>query len=811
MTKPLYIEVSVCLPVMKTYTYSVPEHFQTICFLGMRVLVPFKRRKVTGYIISIQESCEGFKAKKILDVLDEYPLFPESQISFFKWISQYYIHALGQVIKTALPSSLNLHDISYVFVTEYGEKCMKEQKLTPGEAQILESISKRKSCSLKQLTRNYKNASALVYRMKNQGLLKVSSVLKKDGTSIKKEKFILQKNDVPKTNIRMSEKRKKILSLIKDKKEISLTQLKTYIPRALTLIKPLEKAGFIKIIEKQILKDPLGEPVEQDSFFDLTQEQKQVLKEVKNNIDKGFQPYLLFGVTSSGKTEVYMKLIEFVINKGKNAIVLVPEISLISQTERRFKARFKDIAVIHSRLSKNELFMQWQKIVLKKVKIVIGARSAIFAPFENIGIIIVDEEHDLSYKQETGLRYNARDIAVVRAKMNNCLVVLGSATPSLQSYQNVITKKFKELKLENRFNENPLPKISLIDLKKYKSNRGYDRIITPELSQKIRDCLDKGNQALIFLNRRGFATFPVCHDCGKALLCKHCDITLTSHQQTNEYHCHLCGYKMLISTKCPDCSSKKIKALGFGTQKVHDILKNLFPDARIARMDQDSTSKKNSLIKLLKDIRNKNTDIIVGTQMLAKGHDFPDITLVGIICADLSLSLPDFRAGERTFQLLAQVAGRAGRGDMKGEVIMQTYNPDHFIIETAQKQNFIEFFNNEVPFRKALMYPPFSRMVQLKISSNKNEAARKYAFDLVNILKTLIADYSDNQSKKTQLLGPAQAAIQKISSRFRWQILIKSPSSVFLNYLIKNMTIHPVAKPKSGIRLIIDVDPYSLM
>lgn len=812
MIQPPYISVAISLPVMKSYTYSVPKHLKDFCSPGMRVLVPFGNRRVTGYILSGQKDCKGFKAKKIFDILDDHPLFPESEISFFKWIAGYYIHPLGEVIKTALPSGLDRHDVSHVFVTRHGKDHLNAGKLTPGEEQVVEFILQRQSCTVKQLKKNSKNITinALVRRMEKKDLITVSAVLKKDGAKIKKEKFILH-GDGPKTIIRMSKKRKKLLSLVKEKKEISLTGLKVHIPTAPALIKPLAEAGYIQIIHRQVFRDPLGDPVEPDTPPKLTSEQQIVVKRVQDKLPRGFAPYLLSGVTGSGKTEVYMRLVQDVVEKGKNAIVLVPEISLISQTERRFRARFGEkIAVIHSSLTQGELIDQWHKIVLKKVSIVIGARSAVFAPFENIGIIIVDEEHDTSYKQETGLRYNARDLAVVRGKMNDCPVILGSATPSVQSYQNVVMKRFEELKLKTRVNRHPLPGITLVDLKKYKDARGYDRIITPELSKEIRKCLDKGNQALIFLNRRGFATFPVCTDCGKSLACKYCDVTMTLHKGRNEYRCHFCGYARPVNTKCPECNSSKIKPLGFGTEKVESMLKALFPDARLVRMDQDSTSRKGATIKILKSIRNRNVDIIVGTQMLAKGHDFPAITLVGVICADHSLSLPDFRAGERTFQLLAQVAGRAGRGETIGKVIMQTYNPDHFIIEAAKKQDFFEFFQNEVPYRKALLYPPFSRMIQLKISGSNFARVKAYAATIADVLKILLEN-KENQSHMVQILGPIEAPIQRISSRFRWQILVKSPSSVLINRLVKSMMGHPKLNSRSGVSLMVDVDPYSLM
>ncbi len=812
MIQTPYINVAVILPVMKSYTYEIPKPLKSVCQIGMRVLVPFGTRRVTGYIISGQKSDNGFKLKKVLEVLDEDPLFPQSEMAFFKWISDYYLYPLGEVIKAALPSGLDRHDVSCVFVTKKGQKEKNSGKLTQKEHQIIEWVLQKESCTLKQLKKAQPNTSidALIRQMERKDLIAISAVLKKEGVNIKKEKFILPAKHPLKT-IRMSEKRKMILSVVKQKKEISLTGLRKHIPTAPALINPLAAAGYIKIVQRQVFRDPLGDPVDPDTPPPLTDEQQTVVRQVQKKSKKGFCPYLLSGITGSGKTEVYMQLVWDVMEKGKNVIVLVPEISLISQTERRFRARFGDkIAVIHSALTRGELLDQWRKIALKKVRIVIGARSAIFAPFEDVGLIVVDEEHDTSYKQESGLRYNARDLAVVRAKFNDCPVILGSATPSVQSYQNVVLKRFEELKLKTRINQHPLPKITLVDLKKYKDVRGYDRIITPELSKEIRTCLEKGNQALIFLNRRGFATFPVCKNCGESLSCKYCDITMTLHKGLNVYQCHLCGSTRPLNTKCPSCKSSNIKPLGFGTEKVESMLKMMFPDARLSRLDQDSTSRKGATIKILKSIRNKNVDIIVGTQMLAKGHDFPSITLVGIICADLSLSLPDFRAGERTFQLLAQVAGRAGRGETPGKVIMQTYNPEHFIIEASRHQDFIKFFRNEAPFRKALMYPPFTRMIQLKISGNDLKKVKMLSSNIMKILKMKL-ERVENQKYMVEILGPIESPIQKISSKFRWQILIKSPSSALINKLVKSMMEDPALDIKSGLRLIVDVDPYSLM
>ena len=758
-------------------------------------------------------SCGPYKAKNILDVLDDHPLFPVNEIAFFKWVAKYYIFPLGEVIKTALPSGLDRQDVSCVFVTPAGIKAFSSGALSPGEACVIQFLKEKEGCTLKQLLKNSSNPSivALVRKMEKNDLLTVSAVLKKEIANIKTEKFIQYLGQVPEKNIRLSQKRQQILSLVREQQEISLTSLKVHVPTAATLIKPLAEAGYIKIIQRKVFRDPLGDPVEPDTPPTLTGEQAILIETVRENRHKGFIPYLLTGVTGSGKTEVYMRLVADAVKSGKTAIVLVPEIALISQTERRFRARFGEkIAVIHSMLTHGERLDQWRKLSLGKVSIVIGARSAIFSPIEDIGVIIVDEEHDSSYKQETGLRYNARDLAVVRGKMQDCPVILGSATPSVQSYQNVRDHKFSQLTLENRVNQNPLPEITLVDLKKYKDYRGTEKIITPELAIQIRACLEKGNQTLIFLNRRGFATFPACKECGKSLNCKFCDVTMTFHKGQDSYKCHLCGHTLPAGVNCPECKSKKIQNFGFGTEKIEAMLKSMFPDARLARIDQDSTAKKGSVLRLLKSIRNRTVDIIVGTQMLAKGHDFPYITLVGVICADLSLSLPDFRASERTFQLLAQVAGRAGRGQEPGRVIMQTYNPEHFAIEAARRQVYQDFFNHEAPFRKALMYPPYTRMIQLKISGKDEKKVAQMVERVADVLRQLLSGAPEIK-ESVQILGPIEASIYRISSRFRWQILIKSPFATHVSRLVNAMRVHPDIRAIKQVTIAIDVDPYSLM
>jgi len=812
MKKQNFVEVAIALPVNNTYIYKVPEYLEKNLKSGMRALVPFGRRRVTGYIIAGKDHSNGYQAKLLFDLLDDEPIFPVSMIAFFKWISNYYLHPLGQVIKTALPVGLNTYDVATLYATNKGLKSRKDDILTPGESNIIELIDQKGSIPVKTITKDKTiSGNSLIKKMAQKDLIKVVSKLRKDQTKIKKEKFILYQS-YPKDNIKLSQKRLQILDIVKKNKEISLTNLKKQVPTALRLVNFLAESKYLQIIEKQVFRDPFGDPVDPDIPPELTKEQEKVVSKVKQNINKGFQRYLLSGVTGSGKTEVYMRIVSQVVNKGRQAIVLVPEISLISQTERRFRARFgSKIAVIHSGLSKGELLDQWNNIAKQKVSIVIGARSAIFAPLDNLGLIIVDEEHDTSYKQESSLRYNARDLAVVRASLNNFCVVLGSATPSIQSCYNVNQGKFKELELKTRINKRSLPKITLIDLKKYKDYRGLEKLITPELIKEISKCLARGNQALIFLNRRGFANFPVCGSCGEAIKCKFCEVTMTFHKNSNEFKCHLCGFTLSSEISCPHCNSSKIKPLGFGTEKIENILKKMFPHARVARLDQDTTSKKGETVRILKKVKNHLIDIIVGTQMLAKGHDFPGITLVGIICADLSLNFPDFRAGERTFQLLAQVAGRAGRGDKTGKVIMQTYNPKHFSIEASKNQDFVQFYNQEIPFRKALSYPPFTRIIQLRISGKNKKQVEEHSFFVEQICQSFSKQATKDKKNMTQILGPIEAGIPKISMRYRWQILLKSNSANTLNDIVKNMIKDKKTFNHKNVKVEIDVDPYFMM
>ncbi|MDY6904684.1 MAG: primosomal protein N' [Thermodesulfobacteriota bacterium] len=672
-----FIEIAVGLPVYSTYTYIAPAGETDAVLAGRRAIVPFGKKTATGYILGDASILPEADVKPVCDIIDATPLFPATMLDFFKWVADYYLHPLGETIKSALPTG-----------------------------------------------------------------------------------------DIPRRDM-------------------------------------ARQAGT---------KTAIGDAVKPDVPPDLTPEQATVVSDLSARLGHGFDACLLAGVTGSGKTEIYMRLAEEALRRGETALILVPEIALISQAEQRFKARFGEkIAVLHSGLSRGQRWAQWLKILRNEVSIAIGTRSAIFAPFASPAVIIVDEEHDTSYKQDGSLRYNARDLALVRAKMAGGLVVLGSATPSVQSAYNARTDKFAVTHyLQHRVNNNPLPDITVVDLRQVQKHRGARAFISDELFHALKSTLEDGDQALLFLNRRGFSSFPVCAACGETLRCRHCDITLTLHKKINAYKCHFCGFSLPATAVCNTCGSTAIKHLGMGTEKIQEAVQQLFPDKSVARLDRDTTTRKGSIARILKDLKNRRIDVLVGTQMIAKGHDFPGITLIGIICADLSLNFPDFRAGERTFQLLAQVAGRAGRGEKPGRVIMQTYNPDHFSIIAATQQDFKSFYDQEINFRKALAYPPFSRIVQLKISATDREKSRDAARRAGDACRDM--KHGDPAFAAVEVLGPVEAPIPRLAGRYRWQILIKAPGANLLKQFISRLINENGAAIKKGnARLVVDVDPFFMM
>jgi primosomal protein N' (replication factor Y) len=811
-----FVDVAVALPVFKTLTYEVPPALRSQVKQGHRILVPVRNRQVTAYVLGYTDRANNEKVKAVLDVLDEAPIFSASMVPFFRWIADYYLYPIGEVIRGALPGGITTTEVHTVTISDKGQAVLTSEKsLDPFRRAVLETLQENSApVSLQMLSRQLGRDVHLrdLASLERTGLVERQQKLRQGRVRPKKERYVTPVKGRP-ASVKLSKAREKILTMVESHGGISMRNLRSHSPSAGRLVNMMAADRLLTIVERDVYRDPFGMPIEPESSPPLlTGEQNSVVTAVTDSLGRGFQTFLLHGITGSGKTEIYMQTVAAALEKGYEALVLVPEIALISQTERLFRARFGDcVALLHSGLSQGERFDQWMRIVRKEAKIAIGARSALFAPFEQLGLIVVDEEHDDSYKQESKLRYHARDLAVVRAKLDGAVAILGSATPSIQSYHNVLAKKYRGLSLKKRIDGQALPEVKIVDLRETRGYRRAKPFITDELKAAMDETLDRGEQVLLFLNRRGFANYPTCMVCGEPVRCKHCDVTMTLHQAVNAFKCHYCGHSCAQTAGCPSCGNPKMKLIGLGTERVEAKVKKIFPEARTARMDRDTTTRKGSLISILKGLRDGQIDILIGTQMVAKGHHYPNITLVGILCADLSLNFPDFRAGERTFQLLAQVAGRAGRGANPGRVILQTFNPDHFSIVTAREQDFVAFYRREIGFRKGLDYPPYARLVQILITGKDKDRTARYAKNLGTLCRKA---QSENRlfSKNVQVLGPVAAPLARIKQQYRWQILLKGKTVEALRGLIRTLSTNMESEiPRRGVRVVFDIDPVNML
>lgn len=623
----------------------------------------------------------------------------------------------------------------------------------------------------------------------------------------KKVKLVrLKIEDVFEEDFKKAPRQYEVLRYLKKRSPIKLSELVKILNTDYGTIRALEKKGYIEVYEEEISRFQVRD-VEKTFPPILTEEQKRAVEEVKKSIFSG-QPdaYLLFGVTGSGKTEVYLKLIEETVKIGKSAIVLVPEIALTPQTIERFVSRFGNrVAVIHSGLSPGERFDEWRKVKNKEVDVVVGVRSAVFAPFDNLGLIIIDEEHEATYKQsDTRPRYNAKEVAEKRCEIEKAVLVMASATPSLETYYKAIKGDYKLLKLTRRIKAS-MPEIEVVNMSEELA-KGNNSIFSRKLFSYIKENLKKGEQTILFLNRRGYSSFVACRDCGYVPKCPNCDISLTYHFEDKKLVCHYCGYEEPMSETCPKCGSKRIRYMGIGTERVEMDIKKFFPEARVLRMDVDTTRRKGSHEKIFYEFKSGKADILIGTQMISKGFDIPNVTLVGVILADITLNLPDFRSSERTFQLLTQVAGRAGRGEKPGRVVIQTYEDNHYSILTAKEQDYVKFFREEIKYREIFKYPPFAHLMNIVVSGEdegkvKNTCANTYLACQKVINKLQVKSYN-------KILGPAPAPISKINNRYRWQVIVKSEEREVLEEIaeyVQNM------KYPKDIRVAVDIDPLNIM
>jgi primosomal protein N' (replication factor Y) len=803
------VEVAVGLPVSKTFHYRIPEKMRDSLQVGMRVLVPFKGRKVTGFTIDLLDHPPKEVEEKLLeveDLLDEAPLIDSKMLRFYRWIANYYIYPLGEVIKTGLPPGLHLKSELILTLTQNGMECLDQEGLDSIEEKVLKEIEKFRKVPLKKILKKFSGevSRSQIFSWKKKGLLNIDVGVGDKEVKPKVEKVIIYRGGEPAKPI--SRKQSEILRWVKERGEVSTSELNKRFKSPSKAIQSLKAQGLIAISDREVIRDLSAQPeLKAYPKPELTSDQEAILAEILKGVhSKRFAPFLIYGVTGSGKTEIYLRAIEEVLNQGREAIVLVPEISLTPQLFSRFKDRFgENLSLLHSKLGKGERYDQWRRIWKGEVKIAVGARSAIFAPFKNVGIIIVDEEHDPSYKQEEKLKYHARDLAVVRAKQDEATLLLGSATPSLESFYNTEKGKFRLLNLPERIKGKPLPRVEVVDMK---NEKGL-------LSEKVKAALEKNikdkKQSLLFLNRRGFANFILCPDCGLTFKCPNCSVTLTYHLRDRSLQCHYCDYRIRAPGDCPRCGGHRLQGMGIGTERLEQEIRSLFPETQVGRMDRDTTSRKHSHQQILKSLESGKIDILVGTQMIVKGHDFPNVTFVGVVSADTSLHFPDFRSSERTFQLLTQVAGRAGRGEVFGEVVIQTFNPDHYSIQKAKDHDFIGFYLEENQFRQALDYPPFSRLVNFRLVGNSEKRTKAVSEEMGRIGRGLL---KRGYGKGIEILGPSAAPFAKMRGKFRWQMLAKGKSPKLLHQFAQELAFRLEEETKGkGVNLDIDVDPVFIL
>jgi len=803
------VEVAVALPVFGTFSYRVPEIWNDAAVAGARVLVPFKNRRATGYVLGPGEAPAGVDLLPVEDVLDPAPLLPATMIPWLRWMADYYLHPLGEVIRTALPGGLTDADISIWHLTETGAAALAGGQIEAPQREVLEALQ-RQPARTRSLRRRLKAPGLTRHlgALARLGWIERRQTLVRGATRPKNERFVRLAEGMPPSAVG-PKAAARLLPILENGDAVSMADLRAKIPNAARLVSRLAARGQVTVEERPVFRDPFGEPVRPDAPLRLNTDQQRAADAIVSRLGGGFATFLLAGVTGSGKTEIYLQAAAEAVRRGLNVLVLAPEIALIAQLEHRFRARFgAQVALLHSGLSAGERYDQWRRIVAGETRVAIGARSAVFAPFPATGLIIVDEEHDGAFKQETGLHYNARDMAILRGRYDRAVVLLGSATPSMAALHAAAAGRYQRLDLPERIESRPLPSVEIIDLRADRDKRGVRRFLSAPLLAAMQETLDRGQQVLLFLNRRGFAAFPVCAACGEALRCRRCAISLTLHQSRRAYQCHYCGDCQPADIRCPHCGADKIRPLGLGTEKLETLVQGVFPQARVARMDRDTVGRRKQLLTMLRQLREGAIDVLVGTQMVAKGHDFPGITLVGIVCADQTLNFPDFRAGERTFQLLAQVAGRAGRGASPGRVLLQTFNPDHFSIRAACAQDPDLFYRQEMALRQALAYPPATRLALVRLAGRDPERTTAAARRLGEVCRQQAAGMGGG----VEVLGPAPAPIEKIAGRHRWQILIKDADVQRLRRLLGRVQAEALgARRPRDVQVVIDVDPQSML
>lgn len=809
-----YAEVAVNSPVSqhRTFTYSVPADM--LIMPGQAVWVPFGARTLQGIIFDISQSTELEETRDIISVIDSKPLLASLQLKLANWISEYYAATLFESAALMLPPGFEQRSIA-LFSCSLEVDPKQIESLADQQKRVLAIVQQHGEIGENILGKlvGRKSVKQILTQLVRKKLLLKQYVLEPPKVKpkvIHYIKLLLDKSDTLKEVNKLAVKapvRAAILKWLAEKNElVAVSDLYRYFKYGRDSLKQLTKDELVKVEAMDTPRDPLaGYYTTPVPAPELTQDQLNIWDEIKQSLSSQTKDrpaiFLLHGVTSSGKTEIYLRALAEMVKIGKRGIVLVPEISLTPQTIERFYSRFPGkVAVLHSNLSIGEQYDEWYKIRQGEFDVVIGSRSAIFAPQPDLGLIVIDEEHEWTYKEvERSPRYHARDVAIRLAEDSGATTILGSATPSMESYYNTLQGKYRLLKLPHRITprgDTTLPEVEIVDLRR-ELKKGNRSIFSMSLRSAVQLALDSNEQAILFLNRRGSATMVQCRKCGFVVRCKRCDISMTYHSTENTLICHQCNFSCNPPFICPQCSSPQIKYLGAGTQRVEELTQATFPGANTIRWDSDTTRRKGAHLKIIQQFASHQANILIGTQMIAKGLDLPLVTLVGIICADTSLHLPDFRAAERTFQLVSQVAGRAGRGIKQGKVIVQTFSPDHYAIISAASHDFEGFYNRELNYRQQLGNPPFSKLVKLVYQHTNSEACQKEATRVKNLL---VQEKESRSLSGVSIIGPTSAFIQRVRGRYRWQIFIKGNNPT---QLLKNVPL-----PQGW---IVDIDPATVI
>ena len=813
-----YCKVALPVPLRTTFTYRVPETLRGAVQVGSRVLVPFRRKSLVGVVAEMAEAApEGTEIREISKALDLAPALTPKLLELGQWIAGYYLAPIGEVFRAMLPPQTEIALKRQIVLTEAGKALAEKLKegsaltdLGSRESEFLEKLFEKKGVLTVGSGSKLGIEAVALERLERRGYVEIRETVQ--GRKRKTQQVVAWKpTDASASMEKLGEKEKRIRALLETERgPLPVARLLKLAHVSRALIERMLRDGLLEGWEEPI--DPAEDPFDAGytpPAHALNETQESAFKAIRARFELGeFGVQLLHGVTGSGKTEVYLRSVQDALARGKTAIVLVPEIALTLWIGRQcrawFGARFEGVAVLHSALSDVERAREWWRVRNGQARVVVGTRSAIFAPLENLGLIIVDEEQENSYKQEETPRYHGRDVAIVRAKLENAAALLGSATPSLETYHHAVNGKYELLTMATRVENRSLAAVEIVDLRQDFQQTHQTSPISKTLHEAIAECLSFNTQALVLINRRGYSWSVLCRSCGASVQCVNCSISMTYHKSRNRLECHYCGSIQAVPKTCPKCDSKYVYFFGEGSEHLEERLRKEFPGARIARLDRDTARTKQQYQETLGAFAGGALDILVGTQMLAKGHDFQRVTLVGVVSADSSLSLPDFRAAERTFQLLTQVAGRAGRGELPGRVLIQTYYPEHYAIQDAVRQDYLSFYERELHFRRMMAYPPFTSLANVIVRDTNLENAIRWS-------RRLSEYFSPHDGKGARALGPAAAPLARLKKEHRYQFLLKSPKRSVLTKLLSGALAFCDANEIPGTAVLVDMDPLTLL